>query len=498
MDQPTISLPDFEFPPDGVHYRWPYPQLEAEARLQQFKLPAALAFAGANNIDRVVMSCATPRLGIMTTGKTYLAVRQALAELGIDEQRAAEAGLAVYKVGMPWPLETAGARKFAAGMAEVLVIEEKRSLIESQLKEALFHEPEARRPRVIGKTDERGRLLLPGTGILLPEMIARVIAQRWVELAPQNHAREYFARLDQQQNRMDLSGESRPPFFCSGCPHNRSTVPPPGSRVLAGTGCHLMSVFMDRNTSGFLHMGAEGANWPGQAPFCKTSHIFQNLGDGTYTHSGSLAIRQAVDADINMTYRILHNDAVAMTGGQAVEGSLSVPRMTRQLHAEGVRQIAVVSDEPDKYPATVNFAPGVTVHHRDDLAGVEKELSGIAGVTALVYDQVCAAEKRRRKRRNAAQAKLQNKPEAGDTRVFINEAVCEGCGDCVVQSNCLSVVPRATPLGLKRQIDQSMCNTDMSCLKGFCPSFVTVTGVPAGQSLRRPQGSPGSGRRQFA
>lgn len=467
--RPLIIQPQFDFPPDGVHYRWPYRQLDAEARLQNFKLPAALAFARSNPIDQRIWGDKDTRLGIITCGKAYLSVRQALADLGIDEARASEAGLGIYKVGMPWPLEPNGARQFASGLDEVLVIEEKRSFIETQLKETLFDLPAAERPRVVGKTDEQGKSLFPASGILSPDLIARVIATRWPAIAPKKSARDYFARIAQQESVISLAGTTRTPFFCSGCPHNRSTVAPLGSRVLAGTGCHLMAVFMDRDTSGFLHMGAEGVNWIGQAPFCKTTHMFQNLGDGTYTHSGSLAIRQAVAAGVNITYKILHNDAVAMTGGQQVEGNLSVAQITRQLHAEGVRRIAVVSDEPDKYSSTQVFAPDVRIHDRRQLQAVEQELSGITGVTALIYDQVCAAEKRRRKRRSAT--------KAIETRLFINEAVCEGCGDCVTQSNCLSVVPTPTALGIKRQIDQSSCNIDFSCLEGFCPSFVSITGA---------------------
>jgi len=471
---PKIALPDFDLPPGGLHYRWPYRQLDAEARLQDFKLPAALAFARANTIDHVVWGANSTRenhtrIGIITTGKAYLTVRQALTDLGIDEARAAEAGLSIYKVGMPWPLNTIGARHFARGLDEVLVIEEKRGLIESQLKQALFDLPDSDRPVVVGKSDELGKTLLPGTGILSPELIARVISRRWRGIASEETAREYFFHIKQQKDIVAAAGTRRTPFYCSGCPHNRSTVPPRGSRVLAGTGCHLMSVFMDRDTSGFLHMGAEGANWVGQAPFCKSTHMFQNLGDGTYTHSGSLAIRQAVAAGVNITYKILHNDAVAMTGGQIVDGNLTVPQITRQLHAEGVKRIAVLSDEAGKYSQVTGFAPGVSTHDRDQLELVEKELSAISGVTALIYDQLCAAEKRRRKRRK--------KNLGVETRLFINEAVCDACGDCVKESNCLSVIPRLSAFGVKRQVDQSSCNIDMSCLRGFCPSFISITGA---------------------
>jgi len=463
-----IVIPEFEFPPDGVHYRWPYRQLDNEARLQNFKLPAALAFARANKIDQVMLPADQPRIGIITTGKAYRAVCQALDDLGVDKARAQQMGLSIYKVGMPWPLETVNALRFTEGLEEVLVIEEKRSVIESQLKDALYNLPAPRRPRVSGKTDPDGKPLFPGTGVLHPEQIAQILARHWPDLAPADYAAGFLALIDTQQQITAGAGATRTPFYCSGCPHNRSTARPKNSRVLAGTGCHLMAVFMDRDTNGFLQMGAEGANWLGQAPFCKTEHMFQNLGDGTYTHSGSLAIRQAVAAGVNITYKILYNDAVAMTGGQPVEGSLSVPQITRQLHAEGVRRIALVSDDPGKYPSRLDLAPGVTIHHRDSLAFVEQELSGIPGVTALIYDQICAAEKRRRKRRSKSQT-----PE---TRVFINESVCEGCGDCLVQSNCVSVVPKQTAFGIKRQIDQASCNVDLSCLEGFCPSFITISG----------------------
>ena len=468
-DSPKIVLPDFDAPPGGLHYRWPYRQLEAEARLQNFRLPAAQAFAAANPVDRIVWGSKNTRVGIITCGKAYLSVRQALTNLGIDEARADEMGLGLYKVGMPWPLETSRAGDFTPGLYDVLVIEEKRSFFESQLKEALYGLPESTRPGVWGKIDEHGKTLLPGTGILSPGLIAKVISKQWPGMAPQQHARDYFARVARQESIIAGAGTTRTPFFCSGCPHNRSTAAPKDSRVLAGTGCHLMAVFMDRDTSGFLHMGAEGANWIGQAPYCKTTHMFQNLGDGTYTHSGSLAIRQAVTAGVNITYKILYNDAVAMTGGQLVDGHPSVQQITQQLHAEGVRRIAVLSDQPGKYSRSAGFAPGVTTHDRNELEIIEQELSGISGVTALIYDQICAAEKRRRKRREKARRV--------ETRLFINEAVCEGCGDCVKKSNCLSVIPRPSDFGTKRQVDQSSCNIDMSCLQGFCPSFISITGA---------------------
>jgi indolepyruvate ferredoxin oxidoreductase len=487
--RPVIRLPeDFSPPPGGLHARWPDPRVEAEARLQNHRLPAAQAFARANNIDRVVFGADHPRFGIITTGKAHLDLMQALVILGISEEQAKSMGLAVYKVGMSWPLETERACAFAGGLDEVLVVEEKRSLIEAQLKDALYHMPADQRPLVLGKRDENGAPLLPGAGEVNPEMIARLLARRLQvngilgEIPPGLEAGEQRADSDPLAATSGADGPIavRTPFFCSGCPHNRSTMVPEGSRAFAGTGCHLMVVAMERDTSSFLHMGGEGVNWVGQAPFSNTSHVFQNLGDGTYIHSGSLAIRQAVAAGTNITYKILFNDAVAMTGGQPVEGAPSVARITNQVHHEGVQRIAVVSDAPAKYGRDEGFAPGTTIHHRDALAAVEIEMREIPGVSVIVYDQTCAAELRRRRKRGLA-------PDPA-RRVFINEAVCEGCGDCSRQSNCMSIIPKETRLGRKRAIDQWSCNKDFSCLDGLCPSFVTVTGGALAKAPSADQG----------
>ncbi len=470
-DQPDIVIPeDHELPPDGVHVRWPDPQLVQEARLHDVKLPAVQAFAKANKIDRTVMGGEKAKIGIVSAGKAYLDLMQALAELGIDEARAEELGLSVYKVGLVWPMEPDGLIKFADGLEQILVVEEKRAFMETQIKEIFYNRPVSDRPVVIGKQDETGAPLLPTHGETNPEMIARVLMARLSTADRDDKMQMRLHYLDQVQAKsVNPPIAMRPPFFCSGCPHNRSTVVPEGSRAFAGTGCHLMAGFMNRKTDLFIQMGGEGVPWMGQAPFCTSDHIFQNLGDGTYVHSGSLAIRQSIAAGVNITYKILYNDAVAMTGGQPFEGGVTVPQITQQVYHEGVRRIAVLTDGPDKYPSNVGFAPGVTVHHRDKLDSIQQEFRRIKGVTVIVYDQVCATEKRRRRRRGKF-------PEA-DTRIYINAAVCEGCGDCSVQSNCISVSPLETPLGRKRVVDQSSCNQDFSCLNGFCPSFVSLKGA---------------------
>jgi indolepyruvate ferredoxin oxidoreductase len=467
-----IALPhDFEIPTGGLNIRWPDQPLEQEYRLHKYKLYAALAFARANRLDRIVIDSPRPRFGIVTTGKSYFDVRQALEDLGIDGTLAAEIGLRLYKVAMSWPLERDGIRHFAEGLEEILVVEEKRAVIENQFKEQLYNWRQDVRPRVIGKFDENRDWILPSNGELTPAQIARLIAQRISRFHTSPRIAERLAFLEAKDRQ--LSGGNvvpfgRTPYFCSGCPHNTSTKVPEGSRALAGIGCHYLSQFMDRSTATFTQMGGEGAPWIGQAPFTETRHVFANLGDGTYTHSGVLAIRAAVAAKVNITYKLLYNDAVAMTGGQPIDGGLTVPTLSRQLAAEGLRRIVVVTDEPDKYPLGVDFAPGTSVRHRDDLDAVQRELREVEGVTAIIYDQTCAAEKRRRRRRGRL-------PDPAK-RVFINDLVCEGCGDCSRTSNCLSVVPVETEFGRKRAIDQSSCNKDYSCVEGFCPSFVTVHG----------------------
>jgi len=466
-----LVLPtDFEMPPGGLNIRWPEDRIGQEWRLQQYKVYAALAFARANKLDRIVLDSPKPRFGIITTGKSYLDVCQALEDLGIDDRLAAEIGLRVYKVGMVWPLEREGARHFAEGLEEVLVVEEKRAVIENQLKEQLYNWREDVRPRVIGKFNEAHDWILPSAGELSPSTIAKVIAARIGRFHKSPKMLERVAFIEAKERA--LSGEPpkivRTPYFCSGCPHNTSTRVPEGSRAMAGIGCHFMALWMNRETETFTQMGGEGVPWIGQAPFTDETHIFANLGDGTYYHSGLMAIRAAVASKVNITYKILFNDAVAMTGGQPVEGQLTVPEISQQVYGEGVKRIVVVTDEPDKYPLGTEFAAGVTIRHRDELDAVQRELRDVPGCTVLIYDQTCAAEKRRRRKRGTF-------PDPAK-RAFINEAVCEGCGDCSVKSNCLSVEPRETEYGRKRQINQSSCNKDFSCVNGFCPSFVTVHG----------------------
>ncbi|MDP2332411.1 MAG: indolepyruvate ferredoxin oxidoreductase family protein, partial [Reyranella sp.] len=467
----TIHLPsDHHLPPEGVHIRWPDDWLGQEKRVYQVKIPAALAYWRANRLDKVMMGRPDARFGIVTVGKSYLDVRQALDELGIDDAEAERLGLAIYKVGMVWPLETEGAAAFAAGKREILVIEEKRPIIEQQLKDALFNMEAARRPVVIGKADERGQPLLKSDGELTPFEIASVLVARFGLAGLSERTKQRFESLKRRGGRQvrNESGMARVPYFCSGCPHNSSTKVPDGSLALAGIGCHTLAIGMERNTKTFTHMGAEGATWVGASHFTDTPHVFQNLGDGTYFHSGLLAIRHAIANKTSMTYKILYNDAVAMTGGQPHDGDVTPWRISRQVRAEGVERIALVSDDPHKYPVGTDWAPGVTFHHRDQLDEIQRELREVKGVSVLIYDQTCAAEKRRRRKRGTY-------PDPA-RRVLINQAVCEGCGDCSTQSNCLSVVPVDTEFGSKRAIDQSSCNKDFSCLKGFCPSFVTVEG----------------------
>jgi len=479
---------DFAMPDGGLGIRYPDAPPEKERRMMQEKLPAAQAFVRANGLDRMIFDTPRPRLGIVTTGKAYLDVRQALDELGVSEAQAAAMGLRLYKVALTWPLEPQGALAFARGLEEILVVEEKRPLIEDQLKTLLYGAADAPR-HIIGKHDEQGRPLLPEHGELTPGLVAATIAGRLKRYNELPEFEQRLARLEQIQAGALGSPPKllRSPWFCSGCPHNTSTRIPDGSRAMAGIGCHGMAMWMeDRQTQTIIHMGGEGVNWIGQAPFTATKHVFQNLGDGTYYHSGLLAIRAAVDANVNITYKILYNDAVAMTGGQPVltTGQLMPADISRQVHAEGAKRVVVVTDEPDKYPVGTDWAPGVTVHHRSELDKVQRELREIEGVTVLIYDQTCAAEKRRRRKRG-----LFPDPQK---RVFINDLVCEGCGDCSAKSNCVSVQPLDTEWGRKRQIDQSNCNKDYSCVNGFCPSFVTVHGGGVRKAKRQSAGDQGS------
>jgi indolepyruvate ferredoxin oxidoreductase len=473
----TLTEPqDFEIPKDGLGIRWPDTPLAQEERLHRHKIYAARAFGRANQLDRIIFDSPRARLGIITTGKSYLDVRQALLDLGLDEQRMIDIGLRLYKIGMSWPLERRGVRAFAEGLEEVLVVEEKRALIENQLKEQLYNWNRNVRPRVVGKFDATGGALLPSNGVLTPARIASVIAGRMARFHTSPEIEQRLEFLERKSSALEdfKPLAERAPYFCSGCPHNTSTKVPEGSQAMAGIGCHYMAVWMNRDTATFTPMGGEGSSWIGMSPFTDIPHMFQNLGDGTYFHSGILSIRAALAAGVNITFKILYNDAVAMTGGQPMDGSLTVPQITHQLYGEGIRRMAVVTDEPEKYTDHGLFAKGVSFHHRREMDGLQRELREYQGVSALIYDQVCAAEKRRRRKRGV----LADPPK----RVFINEWVCEGCGDCSLVSNCLSVVPKETEYGRKRSINQGACNKDFSCLDGFCPSFVTVHGG----KLRKP------------
>jgi len=493
-DRVNIVLPeDFQMPPGGLHIRWPDPPLEQEARMMDYKWYAALAYVRANKLNYNVISTDRDRLGIIASGKSWNDTRQALHDLGLDDATCRRLGIRLHKVNVVWPLEATITRDFAAGLQEILVVEEKRQMIEYQLKEELYGWRPDVRPNVLGKFDEiegdqtggewslpnpsKNWLLRPQAD-LTPAIIARAIAKRLKKLGVDA---DVAARLDARLAVIDAkermlesdtnAGGDRTPWFCSGCPHNTSTRVPEGSRAVGGIGCHYMVTWMPgRSTATFTQMGGEGVPWVGQAAFTHEKHIFSNLGDGTYFHSGILAIRQSIAAGVNITYKVLYNDAVAMTGGQQVgerpEGH-SVTQIMNSLISEGVSRLVIVTDEPAKYMGRA-LASGVTVHHRDELDAIQREFREIAGTSVIIYDQTCATEKRRRRKRGKLAESVK--------RVVINDLVCEGCGDCSVQSNCLSVEPLETEFGRKRTVNQNTCNTDLSCLKGFCPSFVTVEG----------------------
>ncbi len=456
---PPFASAQIDPGPDGLHWRWPdLPGMQLERRLA-YKLAAVTAFARANPLDTLTVAAPRTRLLIAAVGKAHGDIMETLTLGGLTPAVLAAAGVSVLKVGLVHPLSPLLA-DLAVQAEEVLVVEEKAGVVEGLLKAHLFNA--ACRPRVLGKSDAAGAPLIPADIELRPSRLAKALADR---LAPLGLGLTYA----EGGTAAAVSGlPSRTPYFCSGCPHNTSTKVPEGSRAQAGIGCHFMAGWMDRSTSGIVQMGGEGVDWVGQAPFVKTPHVFQNLGDGTFFHSGLLAIRQAIAAKANITYKVLFNDAVAMTGGQPVDGTMTVAQITRVAMAEGAARVVVVADDPGKYGATPGFAPGVSIHHRDELDQVQRSLREAKGVTVLVYDQVCATEARRRRKRGTAA-----KPT---TRVVINDLVCEGCGDCQAKSNCLSVVPVETAFGRKRAIDQGSCNTDLSCLKGFCPSFVTLEG----------------------
>ncbi|GBH25845.1 indolepyruvate ferredoxin oxidoreductase family protein [Burkholderia vietnamiensis] len=461
----------FAPPAGGLHNRWPdLPSLTIEARLAA-KLDAVRHFARANSIDKWIAPGAHANVGIVTCGKAHLALMEALRRPDLTVGDLDAAGVRIYKVGLSYPLEMTRIDTFVDGLAEVLVIEEKGPVIEQQIKDYLYNRAEGARPRVPGKHDAAGACLLSELGELRPSRILPVFADWLARHKPALDRRERVVDLVAPQILAnEAEAVKRTPYFCSGCPHNTSTKGPEGSIAQAGIGCHFMASWMERDTTGLIQMGGEGVDWAAHAMFTNTKHVFQNLGDGTYFHSGILAIRQAVAAKANITYKILYNDAVAMTGGQPVDGSISVPQIARQVEAEGVSRFVVVSDEPQKYDGHHGqFPAGTTFHHRSELDAVQRELRETPGVTVLIYDQTCAAEKRRRRKKGEF-------PDP-DKRLFINDAVCEGCGDCGVQSNCLSVEPLATPPGRKRRIDQSSCNKDYSCVNGFCPRFGPVEGA---------------------
>ncbi len=474
---------DFTMPEGGLNTRLSTDTLGVQARkqealMQDYKIYAAIAYARANKLNRVMIDSPNAKLGIIASGKSYLDVREALEELGIDEKQAQDIGIRLYKVAMPWPLEPDGIREFAQGLDEILVVEEKRQIVEYQLKEQLYNWREDVRPRVVGKFDEKGEWVAPRGDWLLTSkadfsmaQIARVIAVRIARFHTSDLIKRRMAFLEAKEQVLNkaVNTPSRPAYYCSGCPHNTSTKVPEGSFALAGIGCHVMAttIYPEFNKL-TTHMGGEGAPWIGQAAFSKIPHVFQNLGDGTYFHSGYMAIRAVVAAKVNMTYKILYNDAVAMTGGQPVDGAISVRQIAQQMAAEGVKRIALVTEDLTRYANRSALPAQVTLHDRKDMDAVQRALREVEGVSVLIYDQVCAAEKRRRRKKGEF-------PDP-EQRLFINDAVCEGCGDCGEQSNCTAILPLETEFGRKRVIDQSSCNKDYSCVKGFCPSFVTVSG----------------------
>jgi indolepyruvate ferredoxin oxidoreductase len=481
LDRHAHRLPEgFALPPGGLGIRLKDQPLDKEQRLRLYKLPAALAFARANQIDRTMVAGPRRRLGIAAHGQAYRDVMEALAAMGISAAQAADLGIAIYKVGMPWPLEPTGLRAFARGLETLMIVEHKRPLLEAQARAALYELPAHAQPKVIGKVDEQGHPLLSQLGSLSVAEVALAIADRLPEGPHMERVHDFLSRVSaSSMAAVTLGAEQvRKPFFCSGCPHNTSTRLPEGSRALAGIGCHYMASFTDPQTDLTTHMGAEGVTWAGAQPFTDEPHVFANLGDGTYNHSGSLAIRASIAMGSHITYKLLYNDAVAMTGGQAPESGFSVAQITRQLAAEGVAKTVVVADEPERYAAVTDLAPGVEVKPRLQLMAVQRALKETPGVTVLIYDQTCATEKRRRRKRGlmAPAAK----------RVFINPLVCEGCGDCSRASNCVSIEPLETEFGRKRRIDQSTCNQDYSCLEGFCPSFVTLEGAEPARAHQLP------------
>lgn len=457
----------------------PPASMHAEAQLYGPRWAMVRAFLAANPINTVEVDAPAAWLGIVAGGKAFTDVRQALRDLGLDDDRCRWAGIKLLRLGMIHPLERDLLRSFAAGLDTVLVVEEKIPFVESAVRDVLYGLPDA--PAVIGSADAGEAPLVPVAGELTAGALAgplrRVLAGRPEVVAALVPVRRDLPKLD-------LLPVARTPYFCSGCPHNRSTVVPEGAVAGGGIGCHAMVAFIHRPQSevtSITQMGGEGAQWIGQAPFTAAGHMYQNMGDGTFAHSGQLAVQACVAAGVSITYKLLYNRAVAMTGGQHAEGGLEVPELAAKLLAEGVSKIIVCADEPERYARLGALPRGVDLWHRDRFDEAQRVLGSTAGVTVLVYDQRCAAESRRLRKRGTIPVR--------STRVVVNEAVCEGCGDCGVQSNCLSVQPVDTELDRKTRIDQTSCNTDYSCLDGDCPSFVTVQ-VPARQQVPARHGPP--------
>ena len=468
-----VTPTDFTLPPDGLNLRWPDDRWTQDYRLQNIKGYAAVAFGRANGVDRIIIDSPRAQYGLAASGKAYRDLREALVLLGIDDAAAAALGLRLLKIGMPWPLDPVRVREFSQGLQEILIVEERREIVEHQIKQHLFNWHSDQRPRIVGKFDENDKPCLPLEHEISAEIIADVLAARLgrIEMPAELRAAITAKAEEIRARRKRLESYKPPttrlPYYCPGCPHNTSTRVVEGSRALAGIGCHYMAQWMDRNTETFTQMGGEGVPWVGISPFTSEKHVFANLGDGTYMHSGIIAIRQAVAAGANITYKILFNDAVAMTGGQAVDGQMTVPTLIWQIDAEGVKKIYLLTREPERY-AAATLPQGVVIEHRDAIDRVQREVREIPGCTAIVYDQTCATELRRKRARGIA-------PPAA-ARAYINPSVCEGCGDCSDQSNCIAIDPLETEFGRKREINQSACNSDLSCVKGFCPSFVTVSG----------------------
>lgn len=477
---PNFVYPeDFPIPEHGLNYdcnlKWPAERMEYERRLFEERVPAAHAFVYANKIDKTLIEAPKKHLGIVTVGKAHGDLMEALKLLGLTEEKLKEAGISLYKVGMSWPLEPRGIREFSEGMQSLLVVEEKRPQLEKQIKEQLYNWPADKRPEIFGKRDRNNDVLLPEIWVFSPEVVASSVVCWLKEVGMDKLVDPKLAEFPLPCVNQSDKLVTRAPYFCSGCPHNTSTKVPDGSISGAGIGCHILALNIGRRTETFTHMGGEGMHWVGLHRFSNTDHVFQNLGDGTYQHSGSLAIRQAVTSNVNITYKLLYNDAVAMVGGQPVDGQPTPGAIAQQMLAEGVKRIALVSDNIDKFKNDKSIPNSVTQHDRDELDTVQRELREIKGVTAIIYEQTCAAEKRRRRKKGLL--------EDPDRRLFINDRVCEGCGDCSEQSNCIAIEPKETKFGRKRQVNQSTCNKDYSCVKGFCPSFVSVIGG----EIRKPE-----------